>query len=202
VISSADRCSRLIWHSLCFLCSEALLKILFLSFKPRPASLIMAEQCLLAVLIAASFLLFVVQGYRVSGQCMEPHLYTGDRVMVDKLAYLLHGPRREDLVVFRYPRDESEIFVKRVIGLPGETIAIKSGQVLINDHIISDPDRVFAAHGDMAPQRIPPHEYFVMGDNRDNSDDSRYWGDLPRRDLIGRTVACYWPPAAFKLFHR
>ena len=160
----------------------------------RPPRLVQAEQVLLGLLLAAALLLFDTQGYRVSGACMEPHLYTGERILTYKLAYAWQGPRRGDIVVFLFPRDTRQTFVKRVIGLPGDTIAIHAGQVSINDQPLQEPYRVNPAHGDMAPQRVPRGEYFVMGDNRDFSDDSRFWGDLPRQDIVGRAVACYWPP--------
>ena len=152
------------------------------------------EQIVLGLLLALALTLFVIQGYCVSGECMEPHLYTGQRVLADKIAYKLHGPSRGDIVIFDYPRDTRQIFVKRVIGLPGETVAIESGQVIIDGRPLPEPYRVYTAHGDMRAQYIPHDQYFVMGDNRDVSDDSRYWGDLPRYDIVGRAVACYWPP--------
>jgi signal peptidase I len=147
----------------------------------------------LALLVASSLLLFVAQGYRVSGDCMEPHLRTGERILVNKLAYTVHGPHRGDIVVFSYPHDPRQTFVKRIIGLPGDTISIQDGQVSVNGCILPEPYRIYAAHGDMPPQFVPHGNYFVMGDNRDFSDDSRYWGDLPRHDLIGQAVTCYWP---------
>ncbi len=152
------------------------------------------EQALLGLLLAVITTLFVMQGFCVSGECMEPHLYTGERVLANKLSYRLGGPARGDIVIFDYPKDPREVYVKRVIGLPGETVAMQAGQIVINGTPLLEPYKTFAAHGDMAARTIGPNEYFVMGDNRDVSDDSRYWGDLPRRDIIGRAVACYWPP--------
>lgn len=148
----------------------------------------------LGLLIAITITLFVMQGYRVSGACMEPHLWTGERVLVSKMAYALGGPRRGDVVVFRYPRDPRQTFVKRVVGLPGETVAIQNGQVFVNARALPEPYRVNAAHGDMPPRFVPHDQYFVMGDNRDFSDDSRFWGQLPAHEILGRAVACYWPP--------
>lgn len=152
-----------------------------------------AEHVALGLLLAVFLVVFVMQGFRVSGDCMEPHLATGERVLAYKLAYALHGPRRGDIVIFEYPKDPSQTYVKRVIGLPGDTVGIKSGQVFVDGRCLPEPYRVYAAHGDMAPQLVPHESYFVMGDNRDVSDDSRYWGDLPRQDIIGRAVARYWP---------
>ena len=154
-----------------------------------------AEQVLLGFLLAVATTLFVLQGFCVSGECMQPHLRTGERVLANKLIYHLSPPKRGDIVIFDYPKDVSQIYVKRVIGLPGETVSIHAGEVLINGQPLPEPYKTFAAHGDMAAQAIPKSQYFVMGDNRDVSDDSRYWGDLPRHDIIGRAVACYWPPS-------
>jgi len=159
------------------------------SRRPSPA-----EQVALGLLPAVAVVLWVMQGFRVSGDCMRPHLATGERVLAYKLAYTLRGPRRGDIVIFAYPRDPSQTYVKRVVGLPGETVSIRSGLVSVDGRPLPEPYRVYAAHGDMAPQLVPHGTYFVMGDNRDVSDDSRFWGDLPRRDIIGRAVACYWPP--------
>jgi signal peptidase I len=153
-----------------------------------------SQSATLGILISLTLTLFVTQGYRVSGACMEPHLATGERVLAYKLAYLIRPPRRGDIVIFAYPRDPRETYVKRVVGLPGETVAIKAGQVYINDAPLPEWYRVIPAHGDWGPAFIPHDQYFVMGDNRDVSDDSRYWGDLPSHEIVGRAVACYWPP--------
>lgn len=162
----------------------------------RPLRIAQIEQVILGCLIAAALSLFVVQGYAVSGACMQPYLYTGQRVLAYKMAYEITGPRRGDIVIFRYPRDPSQTFVKRVIGLPGDTIAITQGQVLIDGQRLREPYRIKPAHGDMPARFVPHDSYFVMGDNRDYSDDSRFWGDLPRADIVGRAAVCYWPPRA------
>jgi len=161
----------------------------------RSVTVSQGEQALLGVLLAVAVTLFVMQGFCVSGECMQPHLYTGERVLANKLAYQLGAPKRGEIVIFNYPKDPKQIYVKRVIGLPGETVAIQNGSVSINGKRLPEPYKTFAAHGDMAPRRVPSGQYFVMGDNRDVSDDSRYWGDLPRYDIIGEAVACYWPPS-------
>jgi signal peptidase I len=163
--------------------------------KKRSLAVSQWEQALLGFLLAVAVTLFVMQGFCVSGDCMQPHLYTGERVLANKLAYHLGTPTRGEIIIFNYPKDPKQIYVKRVIGLPGETVAIQNGAVSINGKPLPEPYKTFTAHGDMAPRSIPSGQYFVMGDNRDVSDDSRYWGDLPRYDIIGEAVACYWPPA-------
>ena len=169
--------------------------------KRRSLAVTQSEQALLGVLLAVAVTLFVIQGFCVSGACMQPHLYTGERVLANKLAYHLGEPRRGEIVIFNYPKDRTQIYVKRVIGLPGETIAIHSGGVFINGKRLAEPYKTYEAHGDMAPRRVSAGQYFVMGDNRDVSDDSRYWGDLPRTDIVGQAVACYWPPSRCQVLH-
>ena len=163
--------------------------------KRRSLIVTQSEQVLLGVLLAIATTLFVMQGFCVSGACMQPHLFTGERVLANKLTYHLSAPRRGEIVIFEYPKDITQIYVKRVIGLPGETVAIQNGLVSINGQLLSEPYKTYEAHGDMAPHFVPSGQYFVMGDNRDASDDSRYWGDLPRTDIVGQTIACYWPPS-------
>jgi len=145
------------------------------------------------VLIAAGTLQFGAQGYVVSGSCMQPHLYTGERVIASKLSYLFGAPHRGDIVVFRFPMNPAQLYVKRIIGMPGDTVAIQSGTVFIDGRPLREPYVVNTPHGSIGGRTVPAGSYFVMGDNRDESDDSRYWGDLPRRNIIGRAVACYWP---------
>ena len=169
--------------------------------KRRSLAVSQGEQALLGCLLAIAATLFVMQGFCVSGACMQPHLYTGERVLANKLAYHLGEPHRGEIVIFDYPKDPTQIYVKRVIGLPGETVAIQNGAVSIDGKLLAEPYKTYEAHGDMAPQAVPKGQYFVMGDNRDVSDDSRYWGDLPRYDIVGRAVACYWPPARCQVLH-
>ena len=165
------------------------------SAKRRSLVVTQGEQALLGVLLAVATTLFIMQGFCVSGACMQPHLFTGERVLANKMAYHLGEPKRGEIVIFNYPKDLTQIYVKRIIGLPGETVAIRNGGVFINGRRLAEPYKTYTAHGDMASRTIPSGEYFVMGDNRDVSDDSRYWGDLPRTDIIGEAVACYWPPS-------
>ncbi len=162
--------------------------------KKRSAAVTQGEQAILGCLLAVAATLFVMQGFCVSGACMQPHLFTGERVLANKLAYHLGSPKRGEIVIFDYPKDTTQVYVKRVVGLPGETVSIRNGDVSINGRLLAEPYKTYTAHGDMAPRAIPSGQYFVMGDNRDVSDDSRYWGELPRYDIIGEAVACYWPP--------
>jgi signal peptidase I len=136
---------------------------------------------------------FVVQGFKVYGSCMEPNLYTGERLLGNKLVYHLHGVHRGDIVVFRPPHKPDTPFIKRVIGLPGEVLAIHDNQVYINGVRLREPYLRFAWHDDRPAERIPPGMLFVMGDNRDNSSDSRSWGELPLRNVEAKAWLRYWP---------
>ena len=163
-----------------------------------------------AILVALLLRAFAFEPFHIPSGSMIPTLLVGDFIFVNKMSYGLRipftdpatvhkigekAPQRGDVVVFIVPSHPEQTYVKRVIGLPGETISIQDGRVSINGRLLPEPYKAFAAHGDMTAQAVPPGQYFVMGDNRDVSDDSRYWGDLPRHDIIGRAVACYWPPA-------
>jgi signal peptidase I len=142
---------------------------------------------------------FVVQGFKVYGSCMEPNLYTGERLLGNKLVYHLHGVHRGDIVVFRPPHKPDTPFIKRVIGLPGETIAIHHNRVYINGVSLREPYLRFAWHDDRPAERIPPGMLFVMGDNRDNSSDSRSWGELPVRNVEAKAWLRYWPLSRVKV---
>ncbi len=152
-----------------------------------------AETIILTLVI---FLLIrtVVQNFRVEGMSMEPNFHDGQFLLINKLAYRLGEPARGEVIVFRYPLDPSRDFIKRVIGLPGETVEIRNGQVLINNQPISDPATVNSAFYNMAPLTLGAEEMFVLGDNRPNSSDSHSWGTVPTDKVIGKVVLSYWPP--------
>lgn len=151
-----------------------------------------------AVLIAVVIHLFLAQATRVYGQSMEPTLHTDDRVIVEKISYRLHPPQRGDIVVVKL-NGTSPALIKRIIGLPGETIAIHDGRVYINGAPLDEPYLHRPTHGYLPPTRIPPMHYFVLGDNRDASRDSRSFGPVPREAIVGRAFFRYWPPQAFGL---
>lgn len=134
----------------------------------------------------------VVQGYRVYGSCMEPNLNTGERLLGNKLA-LAQGVHRGDVIVFQPPHKKDTAFVKRVIGLPGEEIEIRDSRVYVNHRVLTEPYLQRAWHDDRAPERIPNNMVFVLGDNRDNSNDSRMWGELPVRNIQAKACFRYWP---------
>jgi len=150
----------------------------------------------LTVLVAIVIVAFVVQPVRVEGTSMLPRLHDGERIFVNKFIYKFEPIRRGDIVVFWYPNDPSKSFIKRVIGLPGETISIRRGVVYINGEPLPEPylDPSFHTREEnMPPVYVREHYYFVMGDNRDSSNDSRQWGLVPEKYIYGKAVFRYWP---------
>ena len=153
------------------------------------------ETILPALLIALLINVFIGQATRVDGMSMEPNLHTDQRLVVEKLSYRFHGPQRFDVVVLKLPSQGDELLIKRVIGLPGETVEVRSGKVYINGELLEEP---FLQQG-MRPGRdirivVPPLHVYVMGDNRNHSNDSRNFGTVPIDDIIGRAWLSYWPP--------
>jgi signal peptidase I len=137
----------------------------------------------------------VIQNYQVQGPSMFPTLHNHEYILVDKATYLFGSPQRGDVIVFKWPRDTSEDFVKRVIGLPGDTVHVDaSGQVTVDGTAINEP-YVNDLTNPYQPNTwiLAPNQYFVLGDNRGDSSDSRDWGPVPRSDIIGRAELVYWP---------
>jgi len=150
-----------------------------------------------SVVIAIVLIVFVYQPVKVEGTSMMPALADQERIFVNKFVYRLGlSPiRRGDLVVFRFPGDPNKSYIKRVIGLPGETVAIERGVVLINGTPLQEDyvPRQFRDWQDMPPLTVEPDTYFVLGDHRNSSNDSRNWGLVPRRQIYGKAVFVYWP---------
>ena len=153
------------------------------------------EAIVVAVPLAGFIIVFVAQSFLVQGGSMEPSLHHGDRLLVDKLTYRFRDPQRGEIIVFQYPADPSRKFIKRVIGLPGDIVHIRGGLVFVNGRPLREDYILGPTYGDFPPVRIPEGHYFVLGDNRNNSDDSRFAdvGPVPRRLVVGRAVFAYWP---------
>ncbi len=158
---------------------------------------------------------FLVQPNSVLGSSMEPNFHDGEYILTDKISYRVTEPKRGDVVVFKYPKDESLDYIKRIIGLPGERIMIENNHITIfNDEnpagftLDEDylPDTIKTEGGSILPEGqetvIPYDNYFVMGDNRGRSSDSRSWGTVPEKDLIGKVIIRYWPANKFGLFEK
>jgi signal peptidase I len=148
------------------------------------------------VLTVVLFLLIrtVAQNFRIDGDSMEPNLHNGQYLIISRLAYRFGEPQRGDIVVFRFPRDPNRDFIKRVIGLPGETVQVRRGQVFIDGQPLDEPYRPRMGSYDAGPVTLGPDEVYVLGDNRNNSSDSHAWGPLPMKNIIGKALISYWPP--------
>lgn len=136
---------------------------------------------------------FTIQNYMVDGTSMQPSLKNNQFVLVNKLAYLFHAPERGDVIVFHWPVDTNKDLIKRVIGLPGDVIIITSKTVQVDGMVLNEPYISMPANPIGERWVVPPNDYFVMGDNRQVSDDSRHWGFVPKSYIIGKAVLVYWP---------
>ena len=151
----------------------------------------------LLISVAASFMIitFVYQPVRVEGTSMLPELRDQDRLFINKFAYHFENISRGDVVVFQYPRDLTKSYIKRVIALPGDTLRIDEGRVYVNGNRIAEPYVPLRFRDDrsLSLRIVPPHEYFVMGDHRSISSDSRDFGPVERNLIYGKAAFVYWP---------
>lgn len=173
-----------------------------------------AEAIGIAILLALFIRTFVVQAFKIPSGSMLPTLQIGDHLLVNKFIYGIRlpfagtllvpikEPKRGDIIVFRFPRDRSTDYIKRVVGLPGDKLEIRDKTLLINDRKVDDPHAHFTSaevlpegispKDNLGPIVVPPDKYFVMGDNRDNSSDSRFWGFVDDADILGKAMIIYW----------
>jgi len=160
------------------------------------------ETAALALLIFLAVRTFVMN-YRVIGHSMQPNIHEGQYLLIDKLLYGFGESRRGDIVVLRPPNNPGEIYIKRVIGVAGDTVEIRNGQVIINERAMLEPweTRPYPT-SNWGPGRVGQDEVFVLGDNRPGSRDSRYFGMLPADRVIGRAFISYWPPAEWATYPR
>lgn len=151
----------------------------------------------IAVVIALCVNHFVLVNAEIPSGSMENTIMTGDRVFGNRLSYTFSEPERFDIIIFRYPDDESQLFIKRIIGLPGETVEIHNGQIFIDGSAapLEDVETKEFMQGSFGPYTVPDNCYFVMGDNRNNSKDSRYWEHtfVTKDEIIGKAFLRYWP---------
>ncbi|MBU3932909.1 MAG: signal peptidase I [Pseudomonadota bacterium] len=172
------------------------------------------EAIILAVVIALFIRTFVIQAYKIPSGSMKPTLLIGDHILVSKFNYGIKlpflrttlipvgAPQRGDIVVFIYPEDRSKDFIKRLIGVPGDTIEIRNKKIFINGLPYSDKHGVYVDNfiipgavqprDNFGPVTVPEGSLFVMGDNRDESYDSRFWGFVSKRDVLGKALIIYW----------
>jgi signal peptidase I len=176
-----------------------------------------AEAIAIAVLLALIIRSLVVQAFTIPSGSMMDTLLVGDYILVNKFLYgpelplvdwrlpAIRDPRRGDIIVFKYPQDEKRDFIKRIVATPGERVQVRGHQVLVNGRPLQEPYTKFADSGGMRGAEpycgyaygcestlVPPDSYFVMGDNRDNSQDSRYWGFVKRDKIKGKAFLIYW----------
>jgi signal peptidase I len=175
------------------------------------------ESIIVAVILALFIRTFVVQAFKIPTGSMEPNLLVGDHLLVNKFVFAptasdaervvlpMRDIRRGDVVVFKFPEEPERDFIKRVIGLPGDTIELRQRQLSVNGQKVDEPyahylfpqgegdeSTVYDVRERYGPVTVPPEHYFMMGDNRDNSQDSRYWGFLPAHYVKGRALMIYW----------
>ncbi|MDD5679989.1 MAG: signal peptidase I [Candidatus Omnitrophica bacterium] len=179
------------------------------------------ESILIAVVLALFIRAFFIQAFKIPSGSMKPTLQEGDKIMVNKLLYGpkipfthfkipgMREPRRGDIVVFKYPEDRKKDFIKRLIAVGGETVEITDGNILINNEPVKTPPELLKIYYynrghygvDGNPVQVPENYYFVLGDNSDSSRDSRYWGFVPKDDIIGRAMFIWWPPWRIQSLH-
>jgi signal peptidase I len=157
-----------------------------------------------AVLTVAIFLVvrIALQNFKVEGESMFPSLHNGEYILVNKIDYMLHSPSRGDVIVFNATNagQPDKDFIKRVIGLPGDTVEVKNGSVYINGKPLNEPYEDQQPAYTFQKTRVPPGDYFVLGDNRNNSQDSHIWKWLQRKYIIGKAWISYWPPSELHIF--
>ena len=154
---------------------------------------------ILSILLAFIVIVFLYQPVQVEGTSMMPRLENHERIFINKFVYRFEPIKRGDIVVFWYPLDPSKSYIKRVIGLPGEWVSIQGGRALVNGAPLAEPylPAYYLDHQSYPPVHVEPDHYYVLGDHRDSSNDSRVWGTVDRKYIYGKAVFVYWP---FRVF--
>ncbi|SRR5579884_4530492 len=159
----------------------------------------------LSVILAIIVILFVYQPVKVEGTSMMPSLVDQERIFINKFVYRfgLADIGRGDTVVFWFPQDTSKSYIKRVIGIPGDTVEVRNGTVYVNGHALNEPyvPEIYRDHASMPPRTVEPDHYFVLGDHRSSSNDSRTWWTVPRSYIYGKAVFVYWPLQRLGVLH-
>ncbi|SJZ63608.1 signal peptidase I [Selenihalanaerobacter shriftii] len=151
------------------------------------------EAVVIAVILSFIIITFIIQAFYIPSGSMRPTLEPGDRIFVNKFIYRFKNPERFDIIVFKYPVNPRKKFIKRVIGLPGDTVSIDNGTVYVNDRPLKENYTLDVGYSNYQEVEVPPKHYFVLGDNRNNSEDSRFWGFVPRKNVIGKALVRFWP---------
>ena len=174
-------------------------------------------EALVLAVVVFMLLQTTVRNFKVDGSSMDPTLESGQYLLVNRLVYLrfdlerlskivpfwqasdrssryaVHAPNRGEIIVFQFPRDPTKDFVKRVVGLPGELIEVRDGRVLVDGNVLEEPYLAAKGNSNSAPRQLEKGEYYVLGDNRARSNDSRSWGPVPEANLRGKVWMVYWP---------
>jgi signal peptidase I len=158
---------------------------------------------ILSLILAFIVIVFFYQPVQVEGTSMMPELYNHERIFINKFVYRFEPIRRFDIIVFHYPLDPSKSYIKRVVGLPGDWVSIRNGVVYIDGNPLRETfiPPSYVDRGSYPPTYVPPDEYFVLGDHRDDSNDSRVWGMVPRTFIYGKAVFVYWPLSEMGTVH-
>ena len=176
------------------------------------------ESIIVAFILAMIIRTFLVQAFKIPTGSMRPTLFEGDLILVNKFIYgakipfsdlrlpALRQPQRGDVIVFIYPQDTKKDFIKRLVALEGQTIEIKNGTIYINSQPLLDPlfsQRYYYNRGEFGRENekivVPKDSFFVMGDNSASSQDSRYWGFVPKKNILGKALLIYWPPQRIRI---
>ena len=158
-----------------------------------------AKTLIIAFVLAQLIMVSVAQAFQVEQYSMEPTLLPHDRVLVDKILYRLRQPRRGDVIVLKYPLNPQRNYIKRIVALPGDTLEVRDGRLVVNGKRIVELYVNGEPQGNYGPLTVPADSVFVMGDNRNNSEDSRAFGALKKTLIVGQALLIYWPPQRLKI---
>ena len=163
--------------------------------KKRKKSMIreLLETVISAGIIAFIIITFIGQVTVVRGASMEPTLHDRERLIANKISYRFESPERNEIIIFKPPIGIKRNYIKRIIGIPGDKIEIVNGKIYVNDQVLEEPYVKHRSYENMPPTIVPADSFFVLGDNRPNSSDSRYWGFVPRKNVVGKAWVVFWP---------
>ena len=161
-----------------------------------------AQSIVVALILTLVIRTYVIQAFKIPSGSMRPTLMEGDKLFVNKYVYRFHAPSRGDIVVFKYPEDPKKDFIKRLVAFENEIVEIRDGKIYVNDKIQDDPETFgkfyYYNHdpfgGPNEKIQVPANSYYVLGDNSANSTDSRFWGFVPKANMVGKAVFRWWPP--------
>ena len=160
-----------------------------------------AQSIAVALVLTLVIRTYVIQAFKIPSGSMRPTLMEGDKLFVNRYIYRFKSPKRGDIIVFKYPKDMKKDFIKRLVAFEGETVEIKDGKIYVDGKVLDDPGTFgkfyYYNHDPYAPPnekiKIPKDSYFVLGDNSANSQDSRFWGFVPKKNMVGKALFRWWP---------